>query len=404
MLPICLFEDYQEVNFRPLTLSKPIFLLRTGCFTQVERIKSLFPNYSVAVDCRNSFRKLLEEESIALFKQVEEKETKVLFLNARWIPNRGDILNRISTLEAGSTSFSIFQENTLLLAWQSSGFSPDYPEDAENKEYVEGELLLNGMGDLISDVGGQINADLRSIGNALVGIDSKSFSSVHFMNESAIFTNGEVKIEANCVLDAQNGPIILEDGVTVKANSVLYGPLYLGAHSTINALSRISNAAIGPYCKIGGELSSSIVEGFSNKGHDGYLGNSYVSKWCNLGADTNTSNLRNDYGPVKLYNAQSKRDESTGLTFAGLFMADHSKCSINTMFNTGTVVGVSCNLFGSGFHDRHIPSFTWGKPGKYLPYRIDKSLKVAETMMARRGKKLTPAERSLLEKIAEERV
>ena len=403
MLEICLFEDDQEVHFRPLSLTKPIFLLRTGCFTLFERVEKLFPGFTLRVMCRSYLHGLLTSKSIDIYKRDPDAKANVLFLNARWIPNRGDILNRISGLSADSPLFSLFQRDVMIAALQPPDFNPNAPQDAVNKEYVDSEFLLSGFGDLISDVGGQIQSDLAHLGNSFEKIDAKDFSSASLIESSSIYIKGEIQIEANCVLDASKGPIILDEGVKIKANSVLYGPLVLGPNSTVNAITRISNAVIGPHCKIGGELSSSIVEGYSNKGHDGYLGNSYVSMWCNLGADTNTSNLRNDYGPVKLYSAATGKDESTGLTFLGLIMADHSKCSINTMFNTGTVVGVSCNLFGPGFHDRHIPSFTWGKPGKYLPYRIDKSLGVARTMMARRGKDLEEGEKSILEKIFAER-
>jgi len=401
MLSICLFEDDQEVNFRPLTLTKPIFSLRTGCFTQIDRVKMLFPQAKVGVDCRENLKALVKSQNIELFDS-GSSTSKVLYLNARWIPNRGVIYNKIKDLNEESEEICIFQGNTLIAALKTADFDPKSSQSIENKDDIDSEFLLSGFADLISEVGTQIEADLPLL-EGFSNIEPKSFSSSHFSNEPSILIRGKIEIEANCVLDASKGPILIDDGASIKANSVLYGPLYIGSNATIKAITRLSNAVIGPYSKIGGELSSSIVEGYSNKGHDGYLGNSYISQWCNLGADTNTSNLRNDYGPVKLFNAGSKKDESTGLTFAGLIMADHSKCSINTMFNTGTVVGVSCNLFGPGFHDRHIPSFTWGKPGKYLPYRIDKSLLVAQTMMARRDKSLSDEEKSILEQVYEDR-
>ncbi|MEM8560544.1 MAG: hypothetical protein AAGG50_22190, partial [Bacteroidota bacterium] len=162
-------------------------------------------------------------------------------------------------------------------------------------------------------------------------------------------------------------------------------------------------SAVGPWSKVGGEVSQSVVHSYSNKGHDGYLGNAYLGRWCNLGADTNTSNLRNDYGPVTLFDAVAQAFLPTGQQFLGLVMADHAKCGINTMFNTGTVVGVASNVYGGGFVPRLVPSFAWGgwQERGFVPYRIDKALQVAEAVMKRRDIVLTDAERTLLTTIAQ---
>jgi UDP-N-acetylglucosamine diphosphorylase/glucosamine-1-phosphate N-acetyltransferase len=170
----------------------------------------------------------------------------------------------------------------------------------------------------------------------------------------------------------------------------------------VKAAGRVEASAVGTWSKVGGEVHESVVHSFSNKAHDGYLGNSYLGRWCNLGADTNTSNLKNDYGEVTVYDAVVGDFVPTGRQFVGLFMGDHAKCSINTMFNTGTVVGVFCNLFGSGFPPRHVPSFSWGGAEGLVPYRIEKALRVAEAVMARRGVPLTEADRALLAAIAED--
>jgi UDP-N-acetylglucosamine diphosphorylase/glucosamine-1-phosphate N-acetyltransferase len=158
---------------------------------------------------------------------------------------------------------------------------------------------------------------------------------------------------------------------------------------------------LGPYCKVGGEVNNSVLLGYSNKGHDGFLGNSVLGEWCNLGADTNNSNLKNNYAEVKLWSYQSERFISTGLQFCGLIMGDHSKCGINTMFNTGTVVGVSANVFGAGFPRNFVSSFSWGGSSGYMTYRLNKVFEVAEKVMQRRAIEFNQVEKDILTEVFE---
>ncbi len=202
-------------------------------------------------------------------------------------------------------------------------------------------------------------------------------------------------------MSGAGGPVWVGAGAEVGENAVLRGPVYLGPKAVVKPAARIDESALGYWAKVGGEVHGSVVHSLSSKGHDGYLGNSYLGRWCNLGADTNTSNLKNDYGEVTLWDAEAGAFVDSGRQFAGLFMGDHSKCSINTMFNTGTVVGVFCNLFGAGFPPRHVPSFSWGGADGLAPYRTEKAFRVAEAVMARRDRSLTEAERAVLAGIAE---
>ena len=162
------------------------------------------------------------------------------------------------------------------------------------------------------------------------------------------------------------------------------------------------DSTLGPYSKGGGEITNSIIMGYSNKTHEGYLGNSVLGYWCNLGADTNTSNLKNSYSPIKAWSYRNGQFEDTGLQFCGLMMGDHSKSAINTMFNTGTVVGVSCNVFGAGFPPAFIPSFSWGGSQGVTPYRLEKALEVAKAVMARRGLKMDEEEEGILQWVYED--
>jgi UDP-N-acetylglucosamine diphosphorylase/glucosamine-1-phosphate N-acetyltransferase len=183
----------------------------------------------------------------------------------------------------------------------------------------------------------------------------------------------------------------------VQEGALIKGPFALceGAHVNMGAKMR-GDTTVGPYCKVGGEISASVIMGYSNKAHDGFLGHSVIGEWCNLGADTNTSNLKNNYEPVKLWNYAKGGFVQTGQQFCGLIMGDHSKCGINTMFNTGTVVGVSANIFGDGFPRNFIPSFSWGGAAGFTTYQLDKALQTAARVMERRNQKLTDVDTRLL--------
>ncbi len=199
-----------------------------------------------------------------------------------------------------------------------------------------------------------------------------------------IFIEEGVKIRA-AILNAEAGPIYLGKNAEVQEGAILKGPLALCEGAVANASVRLrGDNTIGPYCKVGGEIGNSILMGYSNKGHDGYLGNSVIGEWCNLGADTNTSNLKNNYAPVKVWSHATHRFVDTGQTFCGLLMGDHSKAGINTMFNTGTVVGVGANVFGAGFPRQFIPSFSWGGAAGFETFRLPKFAEVAERVMGRR--------------------
>ena len=179
--------------------------------------------------------------------------------------------------------------------------------------------------------------------------------------------------------------------------ALIRGPFALCEQATVKMGAKIyTGTTIGPHCKVGGEVSNSVMFAYSNKGHDGFLGNSVIGEWCNLGADSNNSNLKNNYEMVKLWNYASQRFEKTGLQFCGLIMGDHSKCGINTMFNTGTVVGVSANIFGSGFPRQFVPSFSWGGSQGFETYSLDKACQTADLVMQRRHLNLSAADKQIL--------
>jgi UDP-N-acetylglucosamine diphosphorylase/glucosamine-1-phosphate N-acetyltransferase len=217
--------------------------------------------------------------------------------------------------------------------------------------------------------------------------------------EHQIFIEEGVQIRA-AILNAEGGPIYLGKNSEVQEGALIRGPFALCEGSTVNMGAKLrGDTTIGPYSKVGGEVSNSVIMGYSNKGHDGFLGNSVIGEWCNLGADTNTSNLKNNYAPVKLWDYTKGGFANTGLQFCGLMMGDHSKCGINTMFNTGTVIGVGANVFGDGFPRNFIPSFAWGGAAGFSTFTPPKFHETAQAVYARRGKEWGPDQKEILDKV-----
>jgi UDP-N-acetylglucosamine diphosphorylase/glucosamine-1-phosphate N-acetyltransferase len=210
----------------------------------------------------------------------------------------------------------------------------------------------------------------------------------------------EGAVVEHAIINASTGPVYLGKNSEVMEGSIIRGPLALGDHATVKMGAKIYGATtIGPHCKVGGEISNSVLFGYSNKAHDGFLGNSVIGEWCNLGADTNNSNLKNNYSNVKVYDFNTEKMISTGLTFCGLFMGDHSKCGINTMFNTGTITGVSANIFGTGFPPKFIPSFSWGGFENSPQFRFDKAAELAKQVFKRRGLDFDATEEAILKAV-----
>jgi UDP-N-acetylglucosamine diphosphorylase/glucosamine-1-phosphate N-acetyltransferase len=225
---------------------------------------------------------------------------------------------------------------------------------------------------------------------------------VQAINPGAIFIEEGATV-LPCMLNASEGPIYIGKSATIMEGALIRGPFALCTGSTVKMGAKIyGDTTIGPYCKVGGEVSNTMFMAYSNKAHDGYIGNSVVGQWCNLGADTNVSNLKNTYAEVRIWSYASERFEPTGLQFCGLIMGDHTKCGINTMFNTGTVTGVGANIFGAGYPRQFIPSFSWGGAAGFRTFSFDKMVETAETVQSRRKLHLSPEEIVILRRIYED--
>ncbi|MBC7553842.1 MAG: GlmU family protein [Taibaiella sp.] len=219
-----------------------------------------------------------------------------------------------------------------------------------------------------------------------------------------VFLEPGAKINAGSVINATTGPVYLAKGAEIMEGCLVRGPLAMGENSALKMGAKVYGATtIGPGSKAGGEISNVVFFANSNKGHDGFLGNAVIGEWCNLGADTNCSNLKNNYDEIKIWDEHTGKSVKTNLTFCGVMMGDHSKCGINTMFNTGTVVGVSCNIYGSDFPEKFIPSFSWGGSGGMVTYDFNRAMETAGRMMQRRNKHLTAPEKEMLQHVFDAR-
>ena len=276
---------------------------------------------------------------------------------------------------------------------------PTVSEEYDFQTFAEPLTILYNMWDIFVHNGDQIRADFARL---TAGRTSQPITDpfTRCYAPENIFVEEGATIRA-AILNAEGGPIYIGRNATISEGSIVIGPFSLGEESTVNWGGKMrSNTTIGPYCKVGGEVGNSIFFGYSNKGHDGFLGNSVIGEWCNLGANANNSNLKNDYSNVKLHSYATGQLEDTGRIFCGLMMGDFTKVGISTMFNTGTVVGVSANVFGSNFQPKHISSFSWGGAiDGFTTYRLEKALQVAAEAFKRRNYVFGELEENMLREI-----
>jgi UDP-N-acetylglucosamine diphosphorylase/glucosamine-1-phosphate N-acetyltransferase len=368
----------------PLTYTKPIALLRIGILTLEEKWIRYFETAKESLSISYLTEDYLSKKYP--FRAVSES----IYINPRYCPNPflvAFILDNLNSNEA------IYDDKTLIAAKCSKEEFDN--EDFYIKDYNQSfiQLKIEKITDLFAKNEQAINDDFKFITK---GRQSQPISATNTLIGDQIFVEEGAKIEA-AILNSTTGPIYIGKDAEVMEGSVVRGPLALCEHAALKMATKIYGATtVGPYSKVGGEVTNSILQGYSNKGHDGFLGNSIIGEWCNLGADTNNSNLKNNYAEVKLWSYASDRFENTGLQFCGLVMGDHSKCGINTMFNTGTVVGVSANIFGSGFPRNFLPSFSWGGANGTTTYALSKVFEVAEKVMERRGVELTDSDKEIL--------
>jgi UDP-N-acetylglucosamine diphosphorylase/glucosamine-1-phosphate N-acetyltransferase len=381
---VILFDGDERKNLLPFTFTRPVCDILIGILTIREkwerRLKlkttSLTEDY-----LSEKFPATISEENI--------------FIAGNLIPDK-DLVKQISTLKKNEAIHSAEKLVAVCLdATAAKKFCAEKKLPAlKSKNILSEERMLNHKWQIFKWNDWALTEDFQFITK---GRKSQKPSSTNtIIGKKNFFLEKGATMEG-AIINASTGVVYIGKDSAVMEGATIRGPFSLGENGVVKMQAKIYGATtVGPNSKVGGEINNSILFANSNKTHDGYLGNSVIGEWCNLGADTNNSNLKNDYSEVKQWNYGLQSFENTGEQFCGLMMGDHSKCGINTMFNTGTVVGVSANIFGDGFPRQFIPSFSWGGASGFSDYQINKAIKVAQLVMQRRNIEFTEADKKIL--------
>ena len=404
-MQICIFEDEKHINFYPLTYSRPVYDLVCGIKSLRQKLFKEFSGQKISLHCRKYLEDTVKLQNPDLDVNLINDDS-CLFINGRVKVDE----NFSEQLNVDSSDNCIFLNGNEIIALKLSGVNlekvnSNFPESFSAGFFTElpsekvNVKIYNYLWDLIKENGTEIVNDIEQIKKENHEfVDSKSFNGINIVNEEEVFICKNVNIKPGVVIDASNGPVYIDENAFIFPNAVIEGPVYIGESTRIKAGASIyENVSIGKLCKVGGEVEDSIILPYSNKQHAGFIGHSYLGSWVNLGADTNCSDLKNNYSTIKVQLNGKAVDSET--QFLGVLIGDHSKTAINTMFNTGTIVGFSCNVFGAGFPDKYIPSFSWGGSEGMNPYELDKSIATARIVMNRRDEELLPANEKLFEKI-----
>ena len=373
-MKLLLADNGLHLRFAPLTLTRPLGNLRIGILTNDERWEELCP------------------EAEIFFETEEYLQTKFPGTNTyTWRINAAVI----PTEELVAIAYQLSEGDILMYG---ETWILEVGQNPTNKINYVGEslVILENRWDIFQRNGEVLPADFNFLTEDRTSCEISKTNTI-IGNIDQLFVEEGVKIEG-CILNTSTGPIYLGENSEVMEGSIIRGPFALGEEACVKLATKIYGpTTIGPHCRVGGEVNNVVFQAYSNKGHDGFLGNAVLGEWCNLGADTNSSNLKNNYSTVKAYSYETEEMENTDITFMGLIMGDHSKSGINTMFNTATVVGVSANIYGAGFPDKNVKSFTWGGAEGVVPFDLDKAIQVAEAMMKRRHVTFTEGDRSIFE-------
>ncbi|MFT4575894.1 MAG: UDP-N-acetylglucosamine diphosphorylase/glucosamine-1-phosphate N-acetyltransferase [Polaribacter sp.] len=379
-----LFDGEVRDALLPFTYTRPVADIRIGILTIREKWEK-----HLGLTTTTITEEYLEDK----YPMVEMNQN--VLINASYLPTL-ELVDKIRNL---SENEAIYKGDDVI-----AFFTSDSQEEVNLETYtaidLEEEIIqIKNTWDIFSNNGEAIQLDFD-----LLTEDRTSEpipEDVHAINKKNIFIEeGATVMYAS--LNATDGPIYIGKDAQILEGSLIRGPFAMCENAVVKMGAKIyGNTTLGPYCKVAGEINNSVLFGYSSKGHEGYLGNSVIGEWCNLGADTNNSNLKNNYAEVKIWSYETDRFAKTGLQFCGLIMGDHSKCGINTMFNTGTVVGVSANIFGSGFPRNFIPSYSWGGASGFTTYQVHKVFEVADVVYKRKNLVFNDKEKKILEHVFE---
>ncbi|MDR4508485.1 MAG: hypothetical protein MRJ65_09680 [Candidatus Brocadiaceae bacterium] len=401
MKQICLFEDNGYSHLFPHVYTRACFEIRCGLFSHLERTAKQYPDTSITLYSRDYLYDILQERYPYHVNTLPQEDETCLFLNGRMI------LTKPIPIE-GPEEIGI-QKNVILYmrlrGENRKNVSPDtflsgiLPQQLKNTiPIVNTELfLIDYFWDTVKQNKSQIERDFLSFVKEGC-IFGKLYEGVYLLNKNQIYLGKDSRIKPCSVIDAENGPVYIGENVTIAPNTTIEGPAYIGNHSTIQAHAKLRGGTnIDEDCKIGGEVVNSIFHDYTNKQHDGFIGDSYIGSWVNLGASTVTSNLLNTYGTVKA--TINGNTVHTGLQYVGSSLGDHTKTAINTTIMTGSVIGFACNIVTPEYPPKYLPPFTWYSNNRIRAYRLEKALQVARNVMKRRKKEMTAIEEQLFERV-----
>ena len=425
-MQLCFFSDMKGQRLDPLTLSRPVHDIRVGIYTIQEKWEKWLKKPLVSHLSRSYLREVFPSQD-------PSDESPCLWINARVLPNK-ELIEELINLPLGhalvgdskdpvhpKTAGSIEAHQELLAIKVPAQKSIELHEHYYGSESGKTQFLeplyssfdafhvtqssfsiVDYLWEILELNGTEIASDLMLIEVPTVE-DHELRSNLHVMHPEHIFIHPTAHLEPGVILVAEEGPIYIGAHAKIEAGSILKGPLAICASSVTKMGCRIyGGTTIGPVSKVGGEVSNTIFHSYSNKAHDGYMGNSLVGQWCNMGADSNTSNLKTNYGLIYLEDWTSREAYPVGFQFFGSVLGDHSKTAINAMLNTGTMCGVCSNIFLSQFTPKHIPSFSWLTDHGDTIYRFDKAVEAMRAMMARRDVVYTEAYERMMRHLFEE--
>ena len=409
---LCFFEDQKVVRFYPLALTRPLDQMRMGILTLAEKWEYILDIHHATRTLRPWLKDIFESEK-------PRAGEDYIWINSRFVPHY-KIANEVSSLKSGqgltccgvpvvirlggSQTIKEFEKQQKWMHGFEShlnnggAFYPMQAIEFDHVEYIESTcgLLLDHPWDLFHHNASQIESDIRLLRPTRT-LNHWPLKNFFYVNADDVYVGSGAKLDPGIVLDASEGPIYIGAGAHIMAGALIKGPVAICENSTVRMGAKIyGGTTAGPHCKLGGEVSTVIFQSYSNKAHDGYIGNSLIGEWVNIGADTNNSNLKNNYSSVKVYDWESGELKDSGLQFCGLFMADHSKTAINSMLNSGTVCGVSSSILTNNFPPKYIPSYAWVTDTSVDVFDFEKAIETAEIVMARRGVKISEAYKNML--------
>ncbi|MCX6153350.1 MAG: putative sugar nucleotidyl transferase [Candidatus Kapabacteria bacterium] len=405
---IFLFESWDIENYYPFSVLHCLWEIRCGAFRLFEKIQHQFPE--AIMNFRGRKPHLASFKTRFHYSEQSLQKGGTIIYNASIIPKSSvwsDILEIINNPSIEHPNKLLFSTDGFVFASYLSDiadfdpsaayltdFNSDFYQDATRFECSVFDKI-NYLWDALSHVGHGIRDDYILLKATMKPIEHQKHDGIHLINKSQILVGDNVKIMPTVVLDAESGPIIIGNNVQIMSHATIIGPCFIGDNTIIKIGAKIyENNSFGEFCKVGGEVENSIIQSYSNKQHEGFLGHSYICEWVNLGADTNTSDLKNTYANIKLRLPDKEVD--SGRQFVGLMCGDHTKSAINSSFTTGTVAGIFGILVSDNTFPNYIQSFAWGGKKDSLTYKVSKAVEVAEIVMARRNRSLTAEERVLI--------